>query len=117
MKRGIAGESARPAIVLWAPGTSLAFGFLGMLLLRLFERAPALAQVPLVRGFMTWWPRWFWIGLIGALVSAAWTALPQDSRWRPVAIGFEALLLIATLAMMVWGIAAGYAFATTMPDV
>jgi hypothetical protein len=105
----------RPGIVLWAPGSSLAFGFLGLLLLRLFEHAPALAQAPLVRAFVTWWPRWFWIGLVGALVSAAWTALPPDSRWRPLALAFEALLLVATLAMMAWGLAAGFVFAGSVP--
>jgi hypothetical protein len=114
-RRGLATAPSRPAIVLWAPGTSLAFGFLGVLLLRLFELAPALSQAPLLRAFVTWWPRWFWIGLAGALVSAAWTALPKDSRWRPLALGFETLLLVATLAMMAWGIAAGFMFASSVP--
>jgi hypothetical protein len=106
---------ARPGILLWAPGTSLAFGFLGALLVRLFERAPSLAQAPMVQTFATWWPRWFWIGLVGALVSVAWTALPPDSRWRPLALMFETLLLLATLVMMTWGIAAGFVFAGTIP--
>lgn len=110
-------DDARPALVLWAPGTGLVFGIVGLLLMRLFDHQPAMAQSALVRGFIAWWPRWFWIGLVGAVVSAAWTALPRDSRWRPLALGFEALLLLATLAMMAWGIAAGFVFATTLPDV
>lgn len=114
--RDIAVLRTRPVIVLWAPGTSLAFGFLGMLLQRLFEHAPALAQSLLVRGFITWWPRWFWLGLVGALVSMAWNALPPHSRWRPVALAFETLLLLATLAMMALGIAAGFRFAGSVPS-
>ena len=105
----------RPGLVLWAPGTSLVFGGVGLLLVHLFERSDAATQAPLVRAFAVWWPRWFWFGLVTALLSAAWSALPRTSPWRPLLLAAEGLLLLATLLMMVWGIAAGYVFATTMP--
>ena len=46
-------------------------------------------QAPLVRAFAVWWPRWFWFGLVAALLSTAWSALPRTSPWRPLLLAAE----------------------------
>jgi hypothetical protein len=97
-----------------APGTGLLFGVIGQIVVHLFGAFHG-AVPPVAQRFATWWPAWFWVSLAAALLGVVLSSLPKAPRWRFAATGIDVLLLVATFAMMLWGIVATYAFATAMP--
>ena len=101
-----ADRSAENAPQWIAPGTSLAFGVLMMVLGPLYSRGFGPALPAFSQTFLAIYPLWIAIGCAGLAIAVVADQFPLTRRWRAALRLLDVVLMIACVAIVICGIVA-----------